>query len=306
MKEFAICIFGPTGVGKSALAIKLAKSHGEIISVDSRQIYKYMDIGTAKPDQNELKEVKHHLIDIITPDIQFTAGKFKREAQKLIKVIAKDGKIPFLVGGTGLYFSALIRGMINIPIIDEKVKEYLNNKLEIIGQERLFGILERLDNEYSKKIHPNDKQRTFRALEVIIGTKKKFSDFLKENNQKEECKYIIIGINTDREKLYNVINTRVDKMMDAGLIKEVEKLLATGYKKDDPGMKTIGYKEIVDYLVGETSLDEAVYLIKRNSRRYAKRQLVWFRNVKDVNWFENTDFDVINTFINNKIKKFVK
>ena len=306
MTEFAVCIFGPTGAGKSALAINLAKNCGEIISADSRQIYKYMDIGTAKPDQNELKEVKHHLIDIITPDIQFTAGKFKIEAQKLIKVIIKKDMIPFLVGGTGLYFSSLTRGMINIPAIDEKIKEDLNTKLKIIGQERLFKILERMDNEYSKKIHPNDKQRTLRALEVMIGTKKKFSYFLKQNNQKENRKYITIGINTDREKLYNIINNRVDKMIDAGLVKEVEKILAMGYKKDDPGMKTIGYKEIVDYLEGSISLDEAVYLIKRNSRRYAKRQLVWFRKVEDVNWFENTDYDSIKSFINKKIKDIVE
>ena len=190
-KRIVPFIVGPTGIGKTYLSVLIAKKLPvEIISADSRQVYKYLDIGTAKPGLTEIKKVKHHLIDIITPDIRFTAGDFKRRSQELIKKIRSDHKIPFLVGGTGLYFSSLIRGLIDIPKVDDKTKYYLIKKWDIIGQDRMFKILERLDYLYSKKIHPNDKQRTLRALEVLLGTGKRFSEYRKQDNETNDIFFI--------------------------------------------------------------------------------------------------------------------
>lgn len=304
MRDFAIAIFGPTGVGKSMMAMELAKDIGEIISVDSMQVYKYMNIGTAKPCKNEQNIIKHHLIDIITPDIQFNAGDFQREAQKLIPEIIKRNKIPFLVGGTGLYFTSLIRGLIEIPKIDKRIKNNIITKWDNIGQKRMYKILKRLDNEYSKNIHPNDKQRTLRALEVIIGTGKKYSYYLQKKNIKNDINYILIGISIDRKELYDIINNRVDKMIEDGLVGEVENLLKMDYKKNDPGIKAIGYKEIIEYIENKISLEEAISNIKKNSRRYAKRQLTWFKKLNNVFWVKNIDIDLIKNYINNKINEF--
>ncbi len=301
MNKFAVAIFGPTGVGKSSIALELAKENGEIISVDSMQVYKFMDIGTAKPSKEDQELVKHHLIDVICPDVQFSAGEFKRQAQELIQQIFKNNKTPFLVGGTGLYFSSLVRGMIDIPKIDDKVKKNIILKWDKIGQQRMYDSLKRLDYDYSKIIHPNDKQRTLRALEVIIGTGKKYSSFLNKNNKKEDFNYILIGINVERKSLYEIINNRVDQMIENGLVDEVKGLLKKGYSRNNPGLKAIGYKEIIDYLDGKNSLEEAVLSVKKNSRRYAKRQLTWFRNISDVNWFENNDIKGIKEFLNSKI-----
>ncbi|MCK4796767.1 MAG: tRNA (adenosine(37)-N6)-dimethylallyltransferase MiaA [Spirochaetes bacterium] len=303
MINFAVAIFGPTGVGKTSLALELAKEKGEIISVDSMQVYKYMNIGTAKPSSEEIKEVRHHFIDIITPDIQFSVGDFKRRAQRLIPLIIKRKKIPFLVGGTGLYFSSLMSGMVDIPEINKSVKEYLILKCKKIGQSRMFSILERIDYKYSTRIHPNDTQRTLRALEIFFGTGKRFSDYLCQKNYKKDFKYITIGININRLKLYNAINNRVDEMIEKGFVDEVNLLKKMGYKQSDPGMNAIGYKEILEYLDNKISIDKAIENIKRNSRRYAKRQLTWFRKVDGVNWFENEDFNKIKQYIFDEIEK---
>lgn len=304
-KKIVVAIFGPTGVGKTSLSLELAENAGEIISVDSMQVYKYLDIGTAKPTYEELHKVPHHLIDVVTPDQQFSAGNFKRSAEEIIPVLFAKNKVPFLVGGTGLYFSALIRGMINIPKIDPEIKECLNQKWLQIGQARIYRILQRLDSVYAAKIHMNDKQRTLRALEVITGTGKKFSSFLSEGNEKKLFNFITIGINIDRKKLYDIINKRVDKMIGMGLVEEVRKVLDKGYTKNDPGMRGIGYKEIIEYFDGNYTLDEAIDKIKRNSRRYAKRQLIWFRHqMKDVVWFENTELENIKHYIKNEINEF--
>jgi len=306
MNYFAVAIFGPTGVGKTSLALKLTENIGEIISVDSMQVYKYMDIGTAKPTSDELDHVKHHLIDIITPDIQFTAGDFKRSAQKIIPDIIKKKKIPFLVGGTGLYFLSLMRGMVDIPVIDKKIRDYINDKWQKLGQKEMYNLLKINDNDYAKIIHPNDKQRTLRALEVITFTGNKFSYYLNKDNNRKDYKYITIGINIERKKLYDIINARVDKMLEEGFIDEVKKLLDMGYNKNNPGMRAIGYKEIIEYLNNERSIEDTIDLIKRNSRRYAKRQLTWFNKVDNVKWFNNCDYDKIKMFIDEKLLEISK
>jgi tRNA dimethylallyltransferase len=240
MKDYAVAVFGPTGVGKTNIALELAEEKGEIISVDSMQVYRYMDIGTAKPSINELKKVVHHLLDIITPDVQFSAGDFKRLAGSLIPEIIKRNKVPYLVGGTGLYFKALMSGMIDIPKIDSAVRKWLLDKSAKIGQDRMYSVLQRLDKKYSEKIHHNDKHRTIRALEVIFGTKKKFSFYMNHENEKSNIKYITIGINIERRELYNDINERVDRMIKIGLIDEVVNLKKMGYTRNDPGMNAIG------------------------------------------------------------------
>lgn len=301
MKKYAVAIFGPTGVGKTALALDLAKDKGEIISVDSMQVYKYMDIGTAKPSEDERNTIKHYLINNISPDRQFTAGDFTRSALSIINDILSHNKIPFLVGGTGLYFSSLMRGMVDIPKLDKNIKKKIIQKSGKIGQERMYKLLTKIDKDFANKIHPNDKQRTMRAIEVFCGTGKKFSDFQKGRNKKNDINYIKVGINIDRKKLYDIINQRVDKMIESGLIDEVENLKKKGYTKVDPGMKAIGYKELLEYLDGNMGKDEAVSLIKRNSRRYAKRQLTWFRNVDGVKWFDNNEKNEIKQYVRKKI-----
>ena len=302
MKDFAVAIFGPTGVGKTTLAVEIADSIGEIISVDSMQVYRFMDVGTAKPVLQDLQKVKHHLIDILTPDEQFTAGEFKRKAEELIDKISSNNKIPFLVGGTGLYFTSLIRGMINMPKVDQIIKKQLISKSGKIGQSRLYEILKRLDPDYAIQIHPNDNQRTLRALEIILGTKQKFSFFQKLENKKTGFKFLNVGIKLERSKLYEIINSRVDGMIENGLVDEVKKLLKMGYNKDNPGMKAIGYKEIIDFLENKISLEKAIDEIKKNSRHYAKRQFTWFNALKDVSWFDAAEKSKIKEFIFNRIK----
>lgn len=302
MRRKAVIIFGPTAVGKSRIAIELAVESGEIISVDSQQVYKELNIGTAKPDYKELLKVKHHLIDVCSPDEQFTAGDFRRNAESIIETVCSMGKTPFLTGGTGLYYKTLIDGIIEIPRVPDDIKQCLLNHLEQKGQERLYKILYKLDKTFASCIHPNDKQRTLRGLEVYFAHRKKISDYHKETKPYNKVDFIIIGINQDRDLLYKKIDSRVDSMIDNGLVDEVKALLDKGYDQDCPGFKAIGYSEIIDYVNGKYDLNRAVYLIKRNSRRYAKRQLTWFRSVKDVKWFSNTDISGIRSYVNEKIK----
>jgi tRNA dimethylallyltransferase len=304
MKVFAVTIFGPTGVGKTALSIELAVNSGEIISVDSRQVYQYMDIGTAKPSLFQLQKVKHHLINIITPDIKFSAAEFKKNAEYLMPEIWARNKIPFLVGGTGMYFNALFKGMVDIPDIDKEVQKNLLKDWNEKGQNILYKMLLDKDPEYAAKIHPNDKQRTLRSLEVIIGTGKKFSSYLKTQNLKNDIQYIKIGININRELLYKRIDQRVDEMIASGLLSEVRKLVELGYNENAHGMNGIGYFEFLSFLKNKISYDEAVYLIKKNSRNYAKRQLTWLRSFEDTEWFSNDELENIQNFLNKKFGEY--
>lgn len=301
MRLFAVAIFGPTGVGKTSLSLKIAEKRGEIISVDSRQAYKYMDIGTAKPAKEEIDKVSHHLIDVVTPDEVFTAGDFKRFAEKILPEVVKRGKIPFLVGGTGLYFNALINGLSNIPPVDEEVKNRLYKDWEDKGQSYMYELLRSFDPKYSEKIHSNDKQRTLRALEVYYQTGTPLSVFFTEGkNKNDKIDFLKIGINIDRKILYDRINLRVEKMVESGLIDEIKKILDMGYGRNSPGLNAIGYKEIIYYLENKISMDEAVYEIKKNSRRYAKRQLTWFNGMDDVVWVGNEDEKIVEKIIEDK------
>ncbi|MBR2317528.1 MAG: tRNA (adenosine(37)-N6)-dimethylallyltransferase MiaA [Spirochaetales bacterium] len=300
MNYRAVALFGPTGVGKTALSLKLAeKNNAEIISVDSMQVYRYMDIGTAKILPNEQNGIVHHLIDVVNPDEPFTAGDFKRFSENKIIDIAKRGKTPFLVGGTGFYFSTLINGIVDIPKIDDNLRERLRKLLSKRGKQWIFRMLELVDYDLSLRLNENDSQRVLRGLEVFFGTNRKLSDFYNDKrNNLDNVSYLKIALNISRDELYDRINQRVDSMIQSGLENEVRKLLDMRYTRDDWGMKGIGYVEFIDYFEGKCSFSEAVDKIKQNSRHYAKRQLTWFRKMSDVHWFSPNDEGEIISLVN--------
>ncbi len=282
-KNKIVILTGPTGVGKTELSIELAKSlNTEIISSDSMQIYKYMDIGTGKVKDEEKQGIVHHMIDIIDPDIDYTVDDYKKESLDLIDRINKAGKIPIVVGGTGLYLDSLIYKLkFNIAEPNKHLRDYYENISFKYGNEFLHNILKKVDPISAERIHPNQIVRIIRALEVYDQTSKPFSsfnDYQREYREDIEFKYIVL--NRPREKLYDRINKRVDGMIKEGLIDEVKGLMNSGYTRDLTSMQAIGYKEIIRYLNSEYTLDEAVELLKRNSRNYAKRQLTWFRREK--------------------------
>ncbi len=293
----AVALFGPTGVGKTALSIELAKNIGEIVSVDSMQVYKQMDIGTAKPSIEERKGIKHHLIDIRYPNEGFSTGDFVREATKSIDDIIKRGNIPFLVGGTGLYFNSLLNGISEVPQSDPVIREELNNRHLNGGLYQLRKELEQIDNIYAAKIHPNDKQRTLRALEVYYTTGNNISFYHNTGIKPSPYKFLVIGLSCEREILYQRINKRVELMIEQGFINEVKTLLANGYTPDSPGLSAIGYHELTEYINGLLTLDNAIDQIKKNTRRYAKRQFTWFNKNSGVNWFSANNIDLIKIFV---------
>ncbi|MFH2105417.1 MAG: tRNA (adenosine(37)-N6)-dimethylallyltransferase MiaA [Parcubacteria group bacterium] len=288
-----IVILGPTASGKTGLALKLAqKFDGQIISADSRQIYRGLDIGTDKIkltllDNSEKKyysgavnNVPHYLIDIIDPDKEFTLSDYQRAVFKIIE--SEPQKTNFLVGGTGLYISAIVDNL-QIPAVapDKKLRQKLEKKSEV----ELVAKLQKLDPVSAQKIDPQNRRRLIRAIEVCQITGKPFSEQTIKGEPQVEA--LQIGLDVPREILYEKINARVDEMIAAGLIDEVKSLLAKGYSKNLPALSGIGYKEIINYLEKEISLEEAIELIKRNTRRYAKKQLTWFRRDKKIRWTQN-------------------
>lgn len=280
MKEKVLVIAGPTAVGKTDLSIKLAKElNGEIMSTDSMQIYKYMDIGSAKITKEEMCGVPHHMIDVVDPSTPFSVADYKEMAQKCIDDIISRGKLPILTGGTGLYINALTCNMnFTEAENDLKYRSELEELAEKHGNEYIHNMLKDIDPISYKEIHYNNRKRVIRALEVYKLTKKPFSSFNAGEefyNGPYDVTYYVL--NMDREKLYNRINLRVDMMMDKGLLEECIKLKEMGYNSSVQSMQGIGYKEIFYYLENKISLNEAVEMIKQGSRNYAKRQLTWFR-----------------------------
>lgn len=289
-KAKLIVIIGPTAVGKTKLSVELArKLNGEIISGDSMQIYRGMDIGTAKIKPEEMNGVPHHLIDIKEPDESFSAAEFQARGRQLVEEIHNRNRMPVVAGGTGLYIQSLIYDyhFSELPSHPE-IRQKLEELAEQQGINALYEELERLDPESAKKIHPNNTRRVIRALEVYHSSGKTMTQY--QENQDDELIYevALIGLTAEREVLYNRINARVDEMMDNGLLEEVASLYNKGIK-DCQSIQAIGYKELYSYLEGKTTLNEAVEQLKQNSRRYAKRQLTWFRNKMDVEWFDMTD-----------------
>lgn len=302
--EKVVVIAGPTATGKTRTAIELAKLiNGEIISADSMQVYKYLNVGTAKPDCAEMAGIRHYLIDLIAPDETFSVAKFRELALGFIREILNRGKIPVITGGTGLYISALT---CNIKYSETGTDWELRNTLNAVakekGNEYLHHELENIDPESARKIHPNDVRRVIRAIEVYRQTQKTIS-FHKSisRSEKPEFEYLTFGLAMERARLYRRIDSRTDSMFENGLIDEVKRLLAMGYE-NTPGMQGLGYKEVIWHLKGITTLDETISLIKRNTRRYAKRQLTWFRKMENVKWVDVDDppdckkmaFDIFN------------
>ena len=286
-KEKVIVIVGPTAIGKTDLSIQLAKElQTEIISGDSMQVYKGMDIGTGKITKEEMADIPHYMLNIRQPNEDFSVATFKELVEEHIKVINEKGKIPIIVGGTGLYIQAVLFDyQFSEQKRDEKFTKELENLLEREGNIALHEKLKKVDPIQASKIHPNNYRRVIRALEVFESTGKTMTERHKTQNKTSKYDYVLIGLEMNRDKLYDRINRRVEKMVQDGLVEEVRALYDKGFS-DTQAMKAIGYKEIIPYLEQEMSLDEAVSILQRNSRRYAKRQYTWFKNQMDVTWFD--------------------
>ncbi|MCK4259063.1 MAG: tRNA (adenosine(37)-N6)-dimethylallyltransferase MiaA [Halanaerobiales bacterium] len=283
-----LAIAGSTAVGKTDFALALAQEiNGEIISADSMQIYKKMNIGTAKPTLQELAMVPHYLIDCIEPDQDFTVANFQSRVEKLIPKIYNRDAIPMLVGGTGLYFQAVIEGFVFPEMeTDWEFRDEMHSLAEEKGNEAVHNLLKEVDVELAEKLHPNDLRRVIRGIEVYRQTKKTASYWQKRAlEQPKRYNMIKIGLKRDREELYQRINVRIDLMIKAGLVEEVKVLIDEGYSPDLISMQGLGYKEIVGYLKGEYDLDKAIYLLKRDTRHFAKRQITWFKRDKEIMWF---------------------
>ncbi|MBW1616572.1 MAG: tRNA (adenosine(37)-N6)-dimethylallyltransferase MiaA [Deltaproteobacteria bacterium] len=281
-----IVICGPTGIGKTTSAIKLASIFsGEIISADSMQIYKYMNIGTAKPAIEEQKAIKHHLIDILKPNQNFSAALFSKKAEKIIGELWQNKTPSFITGGTGLYIKTLIYGIFKDKKPSEATKEQIKKEAAEKGTASLYEKLKKIDPEAAVKIDPNDAYRIIRALTVFETTGKKISSHHK-THQFAEKKFEAykIGLEIDRQTLYKKINRRVDQMIEQGFIQETKQLLKQGYSKNLKSMQSIGYKHIISFLEGELPLDKAIDTMKRDTRRYAKRQITWFKADKEIVW----------------------
>ncbi|WMJ76186.1 MULTISPECIES: tRNA (adenosine(37)-N6)-dimethylallyltransferase MiaA [unclassified Sedimentibacter] len=301
MDNKIIVIVGPTAVGKTYVSIELAKRlDAEIVSADSMQIYKGMDIGTAKINVSEMQGIKHHMIDIVTPDVNYSVSDFKTDSEKIIDEMHLNSKMPIIVGGSGLYVNSLIYDLdFGNAKSNKKLRDYYNYYHMEHGQEALYEKLQKIDPEAAAKIHKNNVKRVIRALEVYDLTGTKFSELntdIRKPSSKYEC--ILVGLSMDRKILYDRINHRVDKMIAQGLIDEVIDLLSKGYHKNLVSMRGIGYKEIIDYLDGNSNLDEALNILKRNTRRFAKRQYTWFLRDSNVKWFDIADADEIDMTIN--------
>ena len=304
MKQKLIVIGGPTAVGKTELSIRLAKElNGEIISADSMQIYKYMDIGSAKITNEEMDGVRHHLIDVIEPDVPFSVADFKEHGDKAIKDILDRGKFPIIAGGTGLYINSLTCNMTFTEAEkDEEYRNYLEQLCEEKGNVYVHEMLKDIDPISYKEIHANNRKRVIRALEVYKLTGKPFSSYnAGEDFYKSDYDIYYYVLTMNRDKLYERINKRVDIMMEKGLLDECIKLKEMGYTSNMQSMQGIGYKEILYYLEGAISLEDAINMIKQGSRNYAKRQLTWFRRDKRCVFLDKdllTDDEILNKILN--------
>ncbi|MBY0245466.1 MAG: tRNA (adenosine(37)-N6)-dimethylallyltransferase MiaA [Sphingobacteriaceae bacterium] len=299
MQKNLIVIVGPTAIGKTALAIKIAtKYKTEIISADSRQFFKEMSIGTAKPSNEELSAVKHHFINSHSIHDYFSNGDFEIKALKTIEKLFETHNTVVMVGGSGLYVDALCNGLDILPEIDFNIREKLNLQLQQEGIESIKKQLEMVDPEYFSKVDQNNPQRMIRGLEVFLSTGNKISTYLTNTKKKRSFNILKIALNTERSVLYQQINQRVDMMMKEGLLNEVKNLSA---HRNTYALKTVGYSEIFEHLDGNISLETAVENIKQNTRRFAKRQITWFKKDLQTKWFEPTHYDEIIAYLEAKI-----
>jgi tRNA dimethylallyltransferase len=288
-------ITGPTGTGKSRSGIELAdKFNAEIVGADSVQVYKYMDIGSAKPSLDERQRIPHHLIDVVYPDQPFDAARYKELAGKACKEISARGKQVLVVGGTGLYIRALTKGLFSAPPVSSKLRTQFKELALREGKESLFHLLKKVDPESALRIHPHDTYRVIRALEVYEQTGKPISYFHQMKDSKNrEYRYILIGLRMERKLLYERIERRLDLMLEQGLRREVENLINRGYGPELKSMQTIGYRHMANAILGVMSFDEAVRTCKRDTRRFAKRQLTWFQAQKEIIWVEEGDTETL-------------
>lgn len=293
-----LVLIGPTAIGKTALSLELADRFScEIVSVDSMQVYRHMDIGTAKPSAQEQSRVTHHLIDIVNPDEQFDTAQFVQHALSAIDLIINKNKIPLLTGGTGMYLKALLQGLFDHDTVaDKTVRDNLASRLEREGNVKLHSQLQDVDPDTAARIHPNDTHRLLRALEIFLVSGKPWSQHLQEQPSPpvQFKKILQIGLNCDRQLLYERIDKRSGLMMQGGLIHEVEGLRKMGYTSSLPSMQSIGYRHANNYIDGVWDMDETMRLLMRDTRRYAKRQMTWFGSNQAIQWFDrNATEDVV-------------
>ena len=288
--EEVITIVGPTCSGKTKLSLILAeKINGEIISADSRQVYKFLDIGTAKPEQSILKIIKHYFIDELKPDENFNASIFAKKSEEIIERILAENKNPIVVGGSGLYVKALIDGISESADTNDEIRKELLEIRKKYGNDFLYDELKKVDEISASKMLPQNWKRVMRALEVVRISGKPIWQHHQDEIKISKFKFKQIGLNWQRESLYKNIENRVDEMIEKGLIDEVKSILNRGFEKSINSLNTVGYKEIIQYLDFEISLDKAIELIKRNTRRYAKRQMTWFNADNRIEWHQIKD-----------------
>lgn len=306
-KPELIIIGGPTGIGKTSVAIEIARRFGgEIINADSMQIYRFMNIGTAKPTLEEQSLVKHHLVGIINPDQLFDAVKFTDRAGKIIAHLVEKQVLPFVVGGTGLYIKALVHGLFRENSSDPEIREELNQMAETHGSEYLYQNLKEIDPTTAERLHPNDTFRIIRALEVYRVTGKPLSNFHDAHRFSDQPYRVLkIGLDLDRDILYDRISSRVESMIEQGLVEEVKQLLAMGCSSDLKAMQSIGYRHMADYIEGRLEWEAALDTMKRDTRRYAKRQLTWFRADPEMVWFHPEQLDEISGRIDDFLQRKV-
>jgi tRNA dimethylallyltransferase len=294
-KPKIIVLCGPTGIGKTAVGINLAeKFGGEIVSADSMQIYRHMDIGTAKPTSEECRRVPHHMIDIVDPDEDFDAVQYSELARRTIAALNTQERLSFVVGGTGLYIKALLHGLFQSEPVDSKIRNRLKLELEREGSRALHRRLEKTDPDAAARLHPNDSYRIIRALETIESSGKSISNHHREHGFQDASYHALkIGLRIDRTKLYARIDRRVDAMIQAGLMKEVKNLLAMGYAPELKSMQSIGYRHTAEFLAGRMPWEECIRTFKRDTRRFAKRQFTWFGADPQIKWYEPDQQDEI-------------
>ena len=295
MKKLLVFIVGPTAIGKTSIAINLATHFNtEIISCDSRQFYKEMNIGTAKPSPNDIKKIKHHLIGNISVNKDYNISEFTNDADVILRNILNKKNIAILVGGSGLYIESLIFGIDQIPEVSLDLRNKLNDDLKNNGIKFLQDQLKKIDPEILEKIDIKNPRRVIRALEICLTSKKKYSQIIDKTKKIPKYDFLCIGLDSNRKKLYEAINKRVDNMVANGLVNEVKSLYK--FRKNN-ALNTIGYKEIFEYIEGNDSLENCIEKIKVNSRRYAKRQLTWFRSKNYVKWFDKPNLEELINYI---------
>lgn len=286
-------IVGPTAVGKTEYAIKMARLFGgEIVSADSMQLYRYMNIGSAKPTKEELEQAKHYMVDEIDPRTEFSVAEYQKKAKEYISEILDYNKLPIVSGGTGLYVNSLLYDM-DFSVIPKQTnfRKQLEEDASMYGNEFVHNKLKIKDAKAAERIHPNNLKKVIRALEILETGSNTVREFNQAFVKTKDYEGILVGLTRNRDELYDRINKRVDLLMKAGLLEEIKQLLDMGLMESNISMKGIGYKELIDYFHGAYSLEEAVDLIKKNTRHYAKRQLTWFRRYKEMQWFNLSEFD---------------